>query len=60
MESYALNNATICSLLDKYLRIKLHDLFESSILNNKMPLEVAMADIDRKNDDINKERQSSQ
>jgi len=60
MESYALNHATICSLLDKYLRIKLHDLFESSILNNKMPFEVAMADIDRKNDEINKEHQSSQ
>ena len=60
MESYLLNHATICDLFGKYLRERLHDLFERSTSNHKMPLEVAMADIDRKIEELNKESQNSQ
>jgi len=53
---YGLDHVAICDLFDKYLRAKVHDLFKRSFSNNKMPLEVALADIKRKIEEQNKEQ----
>lgn len=55
---YGLNHAAVCDVFDKYLRAKMRDLFERSFWKNKMPLEVVLADINRKVEEQNKKQSS--